>query len=135
MESALVAEAKDDENCTPMDRVGDILLEGVRQYAHFAGAAFVFYEDRFLFACSAAGLIGMLLACAALEAVHISPTLGDRLWRWVVPTCGVLAVFTAICSRLAHITAYRSVCAVLLLMSFGITMFSVRGDKDAKLQL
>merc|ERR1719401_3263068 len=124
-----------EEKETVFQKVGNFFTENLWQYAHIAGAAFLFYEDRLLCACSVAGFIGLLGGCLALEAARISPTMGDRLWRTVIPVCGVLAVTFSLGSRLMHITAHKSVCAALFMVSFGVTTLTVKGDKDARLRL
>mmetsp|Transcript_26829 Transcript_26829/g.80881 ORF Transcript_26829/g.80881 Transcript_26829/m.80881 type:complete len:133 (-) Transcript_26829:412-810(-) len=125
----------DEDKETALQKVGNFLTDNVWQYAHIAGAAFLFYEDRLLFACSIAGFVGLLGGCLALEAARIAPTYGERLWRAVVPVCGALAVVFSLGSRLMHITAHASVCAATLVACFGVTALTVRGDKDARLRL
>mmetsp|Transcript_55549 Transcript_55549/g.140790 ORF Transcript_55549/g.140790 Transcript_55549/m.140790 type:complete len:129 (-) Transcript_55549:75-461(-) len=125
----------EEPKATLVDKVTNFFVDNLWQYAHIAGAAFLFYEDRLLCSCSIAGFVGLIAACMLLEATRVSPTHGDRLWRTVVPVCGALAVVFSIGARLMGWTSHMKICGALLAVCFGITMVTVKGDKDARLRL
>eukprot|EP00927_Polykrikos_kofoidii_P075486 TRINITY_DN71724_c0_g1_i1.p1 TRINITY_DN71724_c0_g1~~TRINITY_DN71724_c0_g1_i1.p1 ORF type:complete len:131 (-),score=9.32 TRINITY_DN71724_c0_g1_i1:202-594(-) len=108
----------------------DAVVENASQYAHIGGAAFAFYEDRTLCACSLVGYVGLAVGVAVLSVGGFVPTMGERLWRFAIPVCGILAVVTSVGCRLLH--SYFAGCAALFVVNLAVTLLIVRGDKDAK---
>eukprot|EP00411_Alexandrium_monilatum_P037710 CAMPEP_0175398976 /NCGR_PEP_ID=MMETSP0095-20121207/35762_1 /TAXON_ID=311494 /ORGANISM="Alexandrium monilatum, Strain CCMP3105" /LENGTH=168 /DNA_ID=CAMNT_0016697695 /DNA_START=64 /DNA_END=568 /DNA_ORIENTATION=+ len=115
-----------------LQKIMAVLLDNVWQLTCVGGALFAFYEDRVLCACGVAGFAGLFCSIFALERAGFVPTRGERLWSIVIPVCGALAVVTSVSCRLAGwILAPWLVCVGLFAATTAISMFTVRGDKDA----
>mmetsp|Transcript_131360 Transcript_131360/g.380014 ORF Transcript_131360/g.380014 Transcript_131360/m.380014 type:complete len:135 (+) Transcript_131360:56-460(+) len=112
-------------------RGGRWLLDALLQNAHFAGAAFLFYEDWLLGSCGIVGLLGVLAACLALEAWRISPTCSDNFWDIVVPVCSALAVVSALGARWWHVAALRSLHLCVFSANCLVTVGVTIGDRDS----
>eukprot|EP00929_Paragymnodinium_shiwhaense_P040405 TRINITY_DN21101_c0_g1_i1.p1 TRINITY_DN21101_c0_g1~~TRINITY_DN21101_c0_g1_i1.p1 ORF type:complete len:134 (+),score=19.48 TRINITY_DN21101_c0_g1_i1:138-539(+) len=115
-----------------LQEAGAALLDNMWQFAHIGGAAFLFYEDRVLCACSLIGYLGLALGVAGLMFSGMEPTMGDRLYGTTIPVCGSLAVVTSTASRIMG--RYYSTAVLLFIVNLAITVVTVRGDKAAKLR-
>ncbi|CAK9083139.1 unnamed protein product [Durusdinium trenchii] len=114
-----------------------VVVDNVWQYVHIGAAAFLFYEDHLLCLYS---LLGFVSLCGGVVAASSSgtivPTMGEELWRIVIPASAILAVTTSLGCRVAgwiSATATCCFCVLLPVVIVALTTVTLKNDKTARL--